>query len=228
MCEERGIIIDREVKSPSQKHLSVLEYKCKQMGEAVQTLTSQKQQLETVAAEQAQAIVAAKEEIEEIRAERDTLRDQNSVSRTIQEALQQPEHPIEAEYIPEKKSLTGKVLEPEKVKLSRADFEWLRDRATITTAIKNAWSSLQQYGKQLWAEVDRNARVKSAEQRAERAEQQTRTDAITIRELTRRAEAAEQQAMEQEHFMRGFGIWQRFIQRIEERQRQEPVRHRTR
>lgn len=77
-------------------------------------------------------------------------------------------------------------------------------------------------------EVDRNARVKSAEQRAERAEQQTRTDAITIRELTRRAEAAEQQAMEQEQFMRGFGIWQRFMQRIEERQRQEPVHHRTR
>lgn len=228
LCEERGIIIDREVKSPSQKHLSVLEYKCKQMDESVKALAAEKQQLEAVAAEQAQAIVAAKEEIEEIRAERDTLRDQNSVSRTIQEALQQPEHPIEAEYIPEKKSLTGKVLEPEKVKLTRADFEWLRDRATITMAIKNAWNSLQQYGKQLWAEVDRNARVKSAEQRAERAEQQTRTDAITIRELTRRAEAAEQQAMEQEHFMRGFGIWQRFIQRIEERQRQEPVRHRTR
>ena len=150
------------------------------------------------------------------------------MSRTIQEALQQPEHPIEAEYIPEKKSLTGKVLEPEKVKLTRADFEWLRDRATITTAIKNAWNSLQQYGKQLWAEVDRNARVKSAEQRAERAEQQTRADAITIRELTSRAEAAEQQAMEQEQFMRGFGIWQRFMQRIEERQRQEPVHHRTR
>ena len=60
------------------------------------------------------------------------------------------------------------------------------------------------------------------------ADAQTKADAITIRELTRRAEAAAQQAMEQEQFMRGFGIWQRFIQRIEERQRQEPVRHRTR
>lgn len=228
LCEERGIIIDREVKSPSQKHLTVLEYKCKQMDESVKALAAEKKQLEAVAAEQAQAIIAAKEEIEEIRAERDTLRDQNSVSRTIQEALQQPEHPIEAEYIPEKKSLTGKVLEPEKVKLTRADFEWLRDRATITTAIKNAWSSLQQYGKQLWAEVDRNSRVKSAEQRAEQAEQQTKADAITIRELTRRAEAAEQQAMEQEQFMRGFGIWQRFMQHLEQRQRREPVHHRTR
>ena len=194
----------------------------------MKSLTAEKQQLEAVTAEQAQAIIAAKAEIEEVRAERDTLRDQNSVSRTIQEALQQPEHPIEAEYIPEKKSLTGKVLEPEKVKLTRADFEWLRDRATITTAIKNAWNSLQQYGKQLWAEVDRNSRVKSAEQRAERAEQQIKTDAITIRNLTRRAEAAEQQAMEQEQFMRGFGIWQRFMQHLEQRQRREPIHHRTR
>ena len=31
LCEKRGIVIDREVKNPSQKHLSVLEYKCQQL-----------------------------------------------------------------------------------------------------------------------------------------------------------------------------------------------------
>ena len=174
LCEKRGIVIDREVKNPSQKHLSVLEYKC--------------QQLEATAAEQAQAIQAAQAEIEEVRAERDTLRDQNSVSRTIQESLERPNIKIEAEFLPEKKNITGKVVEPEKVKLTRADYEWLRERAAITTAIKNAWNSLQRYGKQLWAEVDRNARVQNAEEKAERAERQTRADAITIRELTRRKE----------------------------------------
>jgi hypothetical protein len=134
--------------------------------------------------------------------------------------LQQPDISVEAEIIPEKKSLTGKVVEPEKVKLTRADYEWLRERAAITTAIKNAWNNLQRYGKQLWAEVDRNARVQAAERRAEKAEKQTREDAYTIKQLTQRARAAEEQAQEQEQFMRGMGIWQRFMQRIAQRQSQ--------
>ena len=220
LCEKRGIVIDREVKNPSQKHLSVLEYKCKKMEEVVDILTTQKKELEAVATEQAQMIVLAKAEIEQVRTERDTLRDQNSITRTIQEALQQPDISVEAEIIPEKKSLTGKVVEPEKVKLTRADYEWLRERAAITTAIKNAWNNLQKYGKQLWAEVDRNARVQAAERRAEKAEKQTREDAYTIKQLTQRARAAEEQAQEQEQFMRGMGIWQRFMQRIAQRQSQ--------
>ena len=213
LCEKRGIIIDREVKNPSQKHLSVLEYKC--------------QQLEAAAAEQAQAIEAAQAEIEEVRAERDTLRDQNSVSRTIQQSLERPDIRIEAEYLPEKKSITGKVVEPEKVKLTRADYEWLRERAAITTAIKNAWNSLQRYGKQLWAEVDRNARVQAAEQRAELAERQTRADAITIKNLTSRAENAEEQAREQEEYMRKVGIWRKFLEllAVKQRERREITHH---
>ena len=216
LCEQQGVVIDREVKNPSQKHLSVLEYKC--------------QQLEAVTAQQTQAIEEAQAEIEEVRAERDTLRDQNSVSRTIQEALKQPDRPIQAEYLPARKNLAGKVVEVEAVKISRADYEWLRERATLTTAIRNAWDKLQQYGRQLWAEVDRNARVQKAEERAARAEQQTREDARTIQRLTQRATAAEEQVREQEQFMKSQGIWSRFLQLIEERQwqRQEQVHHRIR
>jgi hypothetical protein len=225
LCERQGVVIDREVKNPSQKHLSVLEYKCQQMTAEVATLSAEKQQLEAVAAEQSQAVEAARAEIEEVRAERDTLRDQNSVSRTIQEALQQPDRPIQAEYLPARKNLAGKVVEAEAVKISRSDYEWLRERATLTTAIRNAWDKLQQYGRQLWAEVDRNARVQTAEKRAEKAERQTRADAITIKDLTRRAERAEAQAHEQEQFMKRQGIWQRFMQLLEERQQ---THHRTR
>ena len=221
LCEKRGIVIDREVKNPSQKHLSVLEYKCKRMEEVVDILTTQKQELEAVATEQAQMIVLAKAEIEQVRTERDTLRDRNSITRTIQESLERPDIKIEAEFLPEKKNITGKVVEPEKVKLTRADYEWLRERASITTAIMNAWNNLQRYGKKLWAEVDRNARVQAAEQRAEKAEQQTREDAYTIKQLRQRARAAEEQAQEQEQFMRGMGIWQRFMQRIAQRQSHE-------
>ena len=226
LCERQGVVIDREVKNPSQKHLSVLEYKCQQMTAEVASLSAEKQQLQAVAAEQAQAIEEAKAEIEEVRAERDTLRDQNSVSRTIQEALKQPDRPIQAEYLPAKKNLAGKVVEAEAVKISRADYEWLRERATLTTAIRNAWDRLQQYGRQLWAEVDRNARVQTAEAKAEQAERQTRADAVTIRNLTRRAERAEAQAQEQEQFMRRQGIWQRFVQFLEQQKQQ--THHRTR
>ena len=220
LCEKRGIVIDREVKNPSQKHLSVLEYKCKRMEEVVDILTTQKQELEAVATEQAQIIVLAKAEIEQVRTERDTLRDRNSITRTIQESLERPDIKIEAEFLPEKKNITGKVVEPEKVKLTRADYEWLRERASITTAIMNAWNNLQRYGKKLWAEVDRNARVQAAERRAEKAEKQTREDAYTIKQLTQRARVAEEQAQEQEQFMRGMGIWQRFMPRIAHRQSQ--------
>ena len=227
LCERRGIVIDREVKNPSQKHLSVLEYKCKKMEEVVDILTTQKKELEAVATEQAQMIVLAKAEIEQVRTERDTLRDQNSITRTIQEALQQPDISVEAEIIPEKKSLTGKVVEPEKVKLTRADYEWLRERAAITTAIKNAWNNLQRYGKQLWAEVDRNARVQAAERRAEKAEKQTREDAYTIKQLTQRARAAEEQAREQEEYMRKEGIWRKFLEllAVKQRERREVTHH---
>ena len=212
LCEQQGVVIDREVKNPSQKHLSVLEYKC--------------QQLEAMAAQQAQAIETAKAEIEEVRAERDTLRDQNSVSRTIQEALKQPDRPIHAEIIPARKSLSGKIVEAEAVKLSRSDYEWLRERATLTTAIKNTWDKLQWYGRQLWAEVDRNARVQNAEQKAEQAEQQTRADAITIKDLTHRAERAEAKAKEQEQYMKAQGIWHRFVHFLE--QQRQHTHHRTR
>ena len=227
LCEKRGIVIDREVKNPSQKHLSVLEYKCKRMEEVVDILTTQKKELEAVATEQAQMIVLAKAEIEQVRTERDTLRDQNSITRTIQEALQQPDISIEAEIVPEKKNLTGKVVEPEKVKLTRADYEWLRERASITTAIMNAWNNLQRYGKKLWAEVDRNARVQAAEQRAELAERQTRADAITIKNLTSRAENAEEQAREQEEYMRKAGIWRKFLEllAVKQRERREITHH---
>ena len=216
LCEQQGVVIDREVQNPSQKHLSVLEYKC--------------QQLEAVTAQQSQAIEAAQAEIEEIRAERDTLRDQNSVSRTIQEALKQPDRPIQAEILPARKSISGKIIEEETVKLSRSDYEWLRERATLTTAIRNAWDKLQQYGRQLWAEVDRNARVQAAEQRAELAERQTRADAITIKDLTRRAESAEEQARQQEAYMRAEGIWRKFLELLEVRQRErrEATHHRIR
>lgn len=220
LCERQGVVIDREVKNPSQKHLSVLEYKCQQMTAEVASLSAEKQQLVAVTAEQAQAIEEAKAEIEEVRAERDTLRDQNSVSRTIQEALKQPDRPIQAEIVSARKNLAGKVVEAEAVKISRADYDWLRERATLTTAIRNAWDRLQQYGRQLWAEVDRNARVQTAEQRAEQAERQTRADAITIRNLIRRAERAEAQAQEQEQFMRRQGIWARFVQFLEQQRRQ--------
>ena len=113
---------------------------------------------------------------------------------------------------------------------SAEQTEQLREQATITNAIRNAWSSLQRYGKQLWAEVDRNARVQKAEERAARAEQQTREDARTIQRLTQRATAAEEQVREQEQFMKSQGIWSRFLQLIEERQwqRQEQVHHRIR
>ena len=63
LCERQGVVIDREVKNPSQKHLSVLEYKCQQMTAEVATLSAEKQQLEAVAAEQSQAIEAARAEI---------------------------------------------------------------------------------------------------------------------------------------------------------------------
>jgi hypothetical protein len=66
--------------------------------------------------------------------------------------------------------------------------------------------------------------VQTAEQRAEQAERQTRADAITIKDLTRRAERAE--AQEQELFMRRQGIWQRFVQFLEQQRQQ--AHHRTR
>ena len=72
--------------------------------------------------------------------------------------------------------------------------------------------------------------MQAAEQRAELAERQTRADAVTISNLTRRAESAEEQARQQEAYMRAEGIWRKFLELLEVRQRErrEAIHHRTR
>ncbi len=185
--------------------------------------------LETTVFQLEQDLKQAQQQVQTVQAERDTLRAQNSISQEIQAALQQPDRPIQAEYIPAKKNLTGKIVEPEAVKISREDFDWLRQRATITNAIKNAWDRLQRYGRQLWSDVDINARVQAAEQRAEKAKQQTRVDAITIQELQNRAKTAEATAQAQEQFMKRLGIWQRFLQHTQAKKlSQQQSHHRSR
>ncbi len=197
LCEKQGIQIDREVHSPSKKHLDALEYRCQQM----------------------------EAEVEQVRAERDTLRSQNQISRTIQEALQQPERDIDVEDIPAKRNLAGKVIEPEKVKIAKSDYLWLKQRAQFTAAIQKAWTDLQRLGKQLWKEVEQNPYILAARNRAEAAEQKNRADALTIRHLEQKLETAEEKALRQESFMRGKGIWEQFCQFIADLQIQRQREH---
>ena len=152
LCEKNGgIEIDREVKNPSQKHKDILEYKCAQLEKSVTELT----------------------------AERDTLRDQNSISKVIQDSFAEPERDIEAEVIPEK-THKGKVVEPEKVKISKTDFEWLKERSKMTVGIKTAYENLQRHGRQLWERMKRDKAISSLTEQLETAERRARAKEATF------------------------------------------------
>ncbi len=194
LCEQKGVTIDREVKNPSQKHKDILEYKCDQLQKSVTELT----------------------------AERDTLRDQNSISKVIQDSFAEPERDIEAEVIPEK-THKGKVVEPEKVKISKTDFEWLKERSKMTVGIKTAYENLQRHGRQLWERMKRDKAISSLTEQLETAERCAREKEATAKRLTENLDRAYEQLQDQEEFMRRVGIWKRFCDFVKEkfRERQE-------
>lgn len=197
LCEKNGgIEIDREVKNPSQKHRDILEYKCEQLEKSVAELT----------------------------AERNTLRDQNSISKVIQDSFNEPEIDIEAEIIPVRKS-KGKVVEPEKVTIRKTDFEWLKERAKLTIGVKTAFENLQRYGKQLWDKVKHDEIISGLNDRLEHAEHLNREKEAEMRQLTRSLDLAHEQLNDQQEFMQRVGVWKRFCDLIKEkfRERQEAV-----
>ncbi|MDO4744070.1 MAG: hypothetical protein Q4A86_01655 [Clostridia bacterium] len=195
LCEKNGgIEIDREVKNPSQKHRDILVYKCEQLQKNVAELT----------------------------AERNTLRDQNNITKTIQASFDEVEIDIEAEAVPER-THRGQVVEAEKVKIKKTDFEWLKERAKLTIGIKTAFDKLQRYGKQLWQEVSRDKIVSDLTERAETAERKAREKEATAKRLTENLDRAYTELETQQDFMKRIGIWKRFCDYVKEkfRERQE-------
>ena len=202
LCEKNGDVeIDREVKSPSQKHRDILEYKCEQLQKTVADLT----------------------------AERDTLRDQNSIVKTIQESFSESEIDIKAEIVPER-TRKGQVVEAEKVKIAKTDFDWLKERAKLTIGIKTAFDKLQAFGRQLWRDVSRDKIVSDLTEKVERAERNSREKDITVKRLTENLDRTQSQLEAQTDFMKRAGIWQRFCDFIKERvrERKETEIHRSR
>ncbi len=196
LCEKNGNIeIDREVKNPSQKHRDILEYKCEQLQKSVAELT----------------------------AERNTLRDQNSITKTIQAHFDEVEIDIEAEVIPER-TRKGQVIEVAKAKVKKTDLDWLIDRAKLNIGIKTAYDKLQRFGKQLWRDVSRDKIVADLTERAETAERKAREKEATAKRLTENLDRAYQDLQERDEFMKRVGIWQRFcdfVKKIRERQEAE-------
>ena len=199
LCEKNGgIEIDREVKNPSQKHRDILVYKCEQLQKNVAELT----------------------------AERNTLRDQNNITKTIQESFAEPEIDIEAEVVPER-TRKGQVIEAEKVKIKKTDFERLKERARLTVGIKTAYDKLQRYGRQLWNEVSRDKIVADLTERAETAERKAREKEATAKRLTEHLDRTYEQLQDQQDFMKRVGVWQRFCDFVKQkfRERQEAERN---
>lgn len=198
LCEKNGgIEIDREVKNPSQKHKDILEYKCEQLQKSVAELT----------------------------AERNTLRDQNNITKTVQATFDEVKIDIEAEVIPER-TRKGQVVEAEKAIIKKSDLDWLKDHAKLNIGIITAFDKLQRYGKKLWQDVSRDKIVADLTERAETAERKAKEKEAVAKQLTDNLDRAYQDLHEQEDFMRRIGVWQRFCNFLKEkfRERQEAER----
>lgn len=194
LCEQKGVTIDREVKNPSQKHKDILEYKCEQLQKSVAELT----------------------------AERNTLRDQNNITKTIQATFDEVKIDIEAEVIPER-TRKGQVVEAEKAIIKKSDLDWLKDHAKLNIGIIKAFDKLQRYGKQLWRDVSRDKIVSDLTERAETAERRAREKEAVAKELTDNLDRAYTELETQQDFMKRIGIWKRFCDYVKEkfRERQE-------
>lgn len=197
LCEQKGIEIDREVKSPSQKHRDILEYKCNQLEKSVAELT----------------------------AERNTLRNQNSITKVIQSNFNKPQIDIKAEPIKDKENKDG----AESVKISKSDFDWLKERARLTIGIKTAFESLQRYGKELWDKVNQEKYISELNGKLESEKRQNREQTIKIRRLSQNLNLAYEQLQDQQEFMQKTGLWKRFCDFLKEkfRERQETEYNRS-
>ena len=138
----------------------------------------------------------------------------------------QVEIDIEAEAVPER-THRGQVVEAEKVKIKKTDFDWLKERAKLTIGIKTAFDKLQRYGKQLWQDVSRDKIVSDLTERAETAERRAREKEAVAKQLTDNLDRAYQDLQERDEFLKHVGIWQKFCQFVKEkfRERQEAERN---
>ena len=157
LCAARGLkVIHKESKI---EHLNTEIFK----------KTRELKELEQQTKEAEKSMDAVKSELESAKDDLLTLKDQASLSRVVQEAYKEPEHPVEIlEQYPEKKTLSGKA-QPAAVKISRSDYDDLCRRAMASDWIKNALAQLKSVGERLVKELNQRKRVSELKSRVEEA-----------------------------------------------------------
>lgn len=163
--------------------------------------------------------------VTELTAERNTLRNQNSIAKVIQSGFNKPQIEIKAEPIKDKANKGA----AESVKISKSEFEWLKERARLTIGIKTAFESLQRYGKELWDKVNQEKYISELNSKLENEERQNREQSIQISKLSQNLNLAYEQLQDQQEFMQETGLWKRFCDFIKEkfRERQETEYNRS-
>lgn len=173
----------------------------------VETLKKEAKELEA-------AQETAKEQLLSTEDELQTLRDRVALSKAVQEAYREPDYRIEVlEEFPERKTLSGKV-QPAAVKISRSDFDDLKERAMASDWIKRAMQELKGLGEHLFKALNQRERVAELRKQAEDAKAHERTATAKLDTLRTEYQIKEEYIENTAIFLEEMGLWDRFVQWI--------------
>lgn len=155
LCARRGLTV---LHPGSKKHLDTEVFKAQK----------QLQELQVAAAE-------VKQELQQAQADLETTRDRESIYGLVKDVMQKPDQEIEPlEVIPGKPKTLVSPERPQKVVLLQTDFDELKNRALVSTLLRQAYDRLAILGEQLKQRVCRSSRYAELEQRAQAAEIEAR------------------------------------------------------
>ncbi len=175
-----------------------------------------------------QEIASSSKELEVVKNEIESMRDRKMLSEVVLDVINQPEKPIEVEYIAARKKSLTKAAEPAKVVVKEDDYKLLLDRAEASTFLKRALEELRALGRQLLKVTNRNERIIAEEKKNQEMEVELRrvrlgSDYLRAEVSQLKGEIAEQQEFMQEIKLRdGRSAWDWFVnRRNRERERDE-------
>lgn len=202
LCAARGLKVFH--KESKVEHLDTQIFKKTRELEALKKEAKELEAAQETAKEQ---LLSAEDELY-------TLKDRVALSKVVQEAYKEPEHCIEIlEDYPEKKTFSGKV-QPAAVKISRADFDDLNERAMASDWIKRALQELKELGDHLFRALNQRARVAELKKQAEDAKASERTATARLDTLRTEYQGKDEYIEHTAVFLEEMGLWDRFVQWI--------------
>lgn len=208
ICRAHGITVEHPQRDQGVEHKTTELYKAEK---SLEQKKSKLKELEQQTKEAEKSMDAVKSELESAKDDLLTLKNQAALSRAVQEAYKEPEHPVEIlEQYPEKKTISGKTV-PASVRITKKDFDDLNKRAMASDRIKKALFDLKTLGDRLFKAMDQRQRVAALKKEAEDARASERMAQARLDTLMTENHQKDQYILEAASYLEEMDLWDRFI-----------------